>query len=258
MGVGREDHEERREARIDRLNARADKAHAESTAAYQRSKAVADRIPMGQPVLVGHHSEGRHRRDLARIDSAMRRSVDKGNEAARLAGAAEAAERNTAVSSDDPEALTKLRDKLAGMEAEREQIKRENRLARKGDEAVLAKLTHALRHTPYHDPRRGHPSYVLKNLGGNIRRVKQRIAELEARAGREPRECEIAGISIRENPDTNRVEVDLGRRASKEEYQTLKRHGFKWSRTNEVWQRLANESAWHNAQWVAKQIGGVA
>ena len=32
---------------------------------------------MGQPILVGHHSEGRHRRDLKRIDNNMRKSVEE-------------------------------------------------------------------------------------------------------------------------------------------------------------------------------------
>lgn len=33
----------------------------------EKARAISDRIPMGQPVLVGHHSEKRHRKDLSRI-----------------------------------------------------------------------------------------------------------------------------------------------------------------------------------------------
>ena len=33
-------------------------------------------IPFGQPILVGHHSERRHRRVIERADHAMRRSVE--------------------------------------------------------------------------------------------------------------------------------------------------------------------------------------
>ena len=29
-------------------------------------------VPLGQPILVGHHSEKRHRKDLTRIDDAFR------------------------------------------------------------------------------------------------------------------------------------------------------------------------------------------
>lgn len=43
----------------------------------EAGRAILDRIPMGQPVLVGHHSEGRHRRDLARADGHARRSYEQ-------------------------------------------------------------------------------------------------------------------------------------------------------------------------------------
>jgi hypothetical protein len=33
-------------------------------------------IPFGQPILVGHHSEGRARRDQGRIESGMRAGVE--------------------------------------------------------------------------------------------------------------------------------------------------------------------------------------
>ena len=36
---------------------------------------------MGQPILVGHHSERRHRRDLDRIDSHMRKSIEEDKKA---------------------------------------------------------------------------------------------------------------------------------------------------------------------------------
>lgn len=36
---------------------------------------------MGQPILVGHHSEGRHRKDLDRSWSAMGKSVEYSNKA---------------------------------------------------------------------------------------------------------------------------------------------------------------------------------
>jgi phospholipid N-methyltransferase len=38
--------------------------------------AIADNIPFGQPILVGHHSEKHARRDQARIECGMRRAVD--------------------------------------------------------------------------------------------------------------------------------------------------------------------------------------
>jgi hypothetical protein len=43
-------------------------------------------IPMGQPILVGHHSERRHRRDLERHDRNIRKAIEHGHNADRAAG----------------------------------------------------------------------------------------------------------------------------------------------------------------------------
>jgi len=37
--------------------------------------AIADNIPFGQPILVGHHSERRARRDAEKIENGMRKAV---------------------------------------------------------------------------------------------------------------------------------------------------------------------------------------
>ncbi|MGH7327645.1 MAG: DUF3560 domain-containing protein, partial [Polyangiaceae bacterium] len=49
-----------------------EEAGAASTAARER----ADRIPFGQPILIGHHSEKRHRRDLERIHRGHERAFE--------------------------------------------------------------------------------------------------------------------------------------------------------------------------------------
>jgi hypothetical protein len=53
--------------RAERLEARATRAA--QVAEHHRAAAgtIADAIPLGQPILVGHHSERRHRRDLDRL-----------------------------------------------------------------------------------------------------------------------------------------------------------------------------------------------
>ncbi|GGR41473.1 DUF3560 domain-containing protein [Streptomyces roseolus] len=66
-----------REARAERFGERADRAAGASKAAFAQARRIGSAIPFGQPVLVGHHSERRHRRDLARIDSSMRKGVEQ-------------------------------------------------------------------------------------------------------------------------------------------------------------------------------------
>ncbi|MEU3267904.1 DUF3560 domain-containing protein [Streptomyces bacillaris] len=82
--------EERAESRAERFEDRASRATASSDASYQRSKQISERFYMGQPILVGHHSEGRARRDHARMDNAMRKSIQEGERAKHWAQRAEA------------------------------------------------------------------------------------------------------------------------------------------------------------------------
>ena len=77
------------EERADRLEERATKHATAAASAHARVDAIASMIPFGQPVLVGHHSEGRHRRDLGRIESGMRTSIAENTAAERLHAAAE-------------------------------------------------------------------------------------------------------------------------------------------------------------------------
>jgi|SRR5664279_616218 len=87
---------ERDQERAERMHERANR-HAESAVEhYERSRALADRIPFGQPILVGHHSQARAERDASRIRRDMdlavthSESAEETREAARSAAGAEA------------------------------------------------------------------------------------------------------------------------------------------------------------------------
>ncbi|MDX3345926.1 ParB/RepB/Spo0J family partition protein [Streptomyces sp. ME02-6987-2C] len=85
------DREERAEDRADRYSDRAGRAAASSEARYQASKAISDHMT-GEPIKIGHHSEGRHRRDIERMDGHMRAWIQEGerstywSDRARVAG----------------------------------------------------------------------------------------------------------------------------------------------------------------------------
>lgn len=72
-------YERKQEARRERLLAAAERAEAQSEAAYKRAdlREEASGIPFGQPILVGHHSERRHRAAIKRADNAMRASIEE-------------------------------------------------------------------------------------------------------------------------------------------------------------------------------------
>lgn len=246
LGVGRADHEERRDRRIDRLTSRAAKARGNRDRLWNESK---QGLPeFGEPIKVGHHSEKRHRRAIQRAHAKGFKGLEEDRKAKSLAERASAAARNTAISSDDPEALTRLKEKLAGMEAERDEIKRKNRLARAG------KLSDA--ENPENPPhlrsiagKRVYPmrGYVLKNLGGNIKRVKERIETLSKREGREAREVSRGGVQVIENGDVSRVQIHHDEIPPKEHRVWLKKHGFRWARSEQAWQRQLGDTAWNTA-----------
>jgi hypothetical protein len=179
---------ERRERRAERLCEWAAKRAAKSEAAFDRAHDVAGQIPLGQPVLVGHHSERRHRRDLARIDAAMEAGVEHGRMADRMsqrAGNIEAA-LEASIYDDDPDAIERLRGRIAALEAERDRIKAYNASCRRGqpdpsllDERQRETLESVRRVAPYQIGKGGSfPSYALSNLSGNLARNRQRLARL--------------------------------------------------------------------------------
>ena len=147
--MARSDYNERQEAKRKRLEERAARAEKDSESASAKAARIASFIPMGQPILVGHHSEKRHRRDLERIDNGMRRAFEAQGEAAELRRRAEAVGTG-GVSSDDPEAVTKLQAKLADLERQQAWMKQVNAAWRKAgkpapnDEAGWKKDVEAL------------------------------------------------------------------------------------------------------------------
>lgn len=78
------------EERADRLEERADKAAGQASAKMGAFKSIHDNIPFGQPILVGHHSERRHRRDLERARNAANAACELSDKADGLRTAAEA------------------------------------------------------------------------------------------------------------------------------------------------------------------------
>ncbi|MBE0548355.1 MAG: DUF3560 domain-containing protein [Rubrivivax sp.] len=66
---------DRAEDRADRFDDYRDKRTDEAERATAQARRVADGIPFGQPILVGHHSERHARKDAERIQNGMRKAV---------------------------------------------------------------------------------------------------------------------------------------------------------------------------------------
>ncbi|MFK0296885.1 DUF3560 domain-containing protein [Streptomyces sp. NPDC090442] len=80
------------EQRVERFADRAGRAAAASQSARDASDRIGERFWMGQPILVGHHSERRARRDQERMHNAMRKSIAEGERAGYWASRAAAAD----------------------------------------------------------------------------------------------------------------------------------------------------------------------
>lgn len=271
------DYETRRQNRIARLNRSAEKLSAEGAARFESGRKALELIPFGQPILVGHHSERRDRNYRANADGKMRAGFElmkAGEDAARRAAAAE---ENTAISSDDPEALTKLRAKLAELEAEQERDKAVNKIVlpelRRGPEGAwearaIARLVEAglcasegeakVYTVKDFAGRYGVPNYRITNRNAEIRRVAKRIQELEKKAARPEQPAERYGeIEVSEDRGWNRVQIRFPDKPAPEVRAELKAYGFRWAPSADAWQRQASNNAWYFARQVARAASGV-
>jgi len=67
---------ERAEVKADRLEDLSTRRAQDGDRAQNAVHAIADGIPFGQPILVGHHSERHARKDAEKIEKGMRRAVE--------------------------------------------------------------------------------------------------------------------------------------------------------------------------------------
>lgn len=182
---------DRREARADRLDGWADKRETRGQASVDQARARAALIPFGQPMMPGHHS---YKGDVAyrgRIQSGYQRGFADLDKAESMRSRAEGirSQADHAIYSDDHDAVDKLRERIAGLEAERARIKAYNATCRKGapdlsllDEAQQTQLASALKYSAHACKGGAFPSYGLSNLSGNITKQRARLAQLEREA----------------------------------------------------------------------------
>ena len=237
---------------------KARQAKQEASDRYKASNAAVKHIPFGQPILIGHHSEKRHRNALSRSHSNMSKSVEASKKAEYYEQKA-AAVGNGGISSDDPDAIAKLETQLKDCQKLQVLMKAANKLVRKDDRQGLIELgyTEAAVNRLFEPDfmgRIGYPDYKLTNNNANIRRIKKRIEELQALSELETIEYGYDGLVILHNADINRVQLLFDEKPSKEMRSLLKSHGFRWSPKNTAWQRHLNNSGIWEANYVKNKF----
>jgi predicted RNase H-like nuclease (RuvC/YqgF family) len=171
---------DRREARADRLEEWAAKRETKAAADRADAHRKADMIPFGQPILVGHHSEGRDRNFRSGISAGFDRAHENSSKASDMASRAEniRAQTDQAIYTDDEDAAERLTEKIATLEAKRDEMKARNAAFKKEHKAELKAETNSyLRQQmmPF-------PSYRLTNLGATIRTAKKRLEQIQREA----------------------------------------------------------------------------
>lgn len=183
---------DRRMARADRLEEWADKRQVKADQAHEQADRMAAVIPFGQPILVGHYSEGRDRRYRDRIHGTYGKAIEHQHKADEMARKAEsirsAADR--AIYSDDIDAIERLEEKLADLEAQRGRIKAYNASCKKGtrdlgllDDAQREKVLSVAQHMPSSLGKQGQaPGFMLTNLSGTIATTRKRLEGMRSGA----------------------------------------------------------------------------
>ncbi|GHV91215.1 hypothetical protein AGMMS50268_17180 [Spirochaetia bacterium] len=264
--IGREDYEERKENRISRYEGRAADARSEADSQHKKAESLASVIPFGQPILVGHHSEGRHRAHLKKVEGAFRKSFEADDKAGYYLDKAETAKKNHAISGDNPEALDLYRKKLAGLQKAQEEMKAINAAFKKGGKDA-AKATmegfgysektmiNVLDTSKWFLQDKPFAPYALTNNNANIRTVKQKIEALEKLDVRESVEkITFQGGELVENEDVNRVQFIFDGKPGEEVRALLKSYGFRWAPSEGAWQRQRTLNAIHVSKRLISQI----
>lgn len=222
---GRSDYEERRKQRIERYKELSMKAQ-ERSSRYSNSNANRIlQIAPGQPILVGHHSEKKHRKLIKRAQDDIRKSIEEDNKSKFYKERVITAENSKVIYSDDPQAINKLKKKLERLENERASIKA-----------------------------REHSTWELTNIGATIRETKKRIERLEKLDNIDFKEINLENGKVIHNKEINRIQFLFDNIPDEETRKTLKSHGFRWSRYEKAWQREFNFNCIRATRSIVKEI----
>lgn len=160
------------------------------------------------------------------------------------------------IQSDDPEALTALREKLENLRSAQEIMKGVNAYYRKNNTLEgcslltpeqIIKLTADMARWGIKKP---FASYSLQNNNAKIKSTEARIKDLEAAKETGASETEYDGFTYVENADAVRVQFIFDSKPDEETRSILKNWGFRWAPSQGAWQRQLTA----NGKYAAKKV----
>lgn len=256
---------ERKATRLERAEELAAKNSREAESRRKLADKQSERFYMGQPILVGHHSEASARATQEKMHNNMSKSIELDKKAEYYANMAASITTSTAISSDDPDALEKLRIKLEKLEAQGEQYRTTNEAYRafkkKGLQALdgfelvgpLKKLVTTWM-PQYASDKAPIPPYMMSNLNGQMKQVKDRIARLEKMESLVDSEEVVNGAVIKSMPSENRVMIVFDGKPAQEVIDNLKTRGFRWAPSQSAWMRQYSTYALYEARTICEGL----
>ncbi|MBO4915327.1 MAG: DUF3560 domain-containing protein [Oscillospiraceae bacterium] len=239
------DYEQKKQNRIDRYREKADKARAQSDALFKQSEDMASVIPFGQPI---HGAADRRYRE--KIGAKMDQSLAASQKADYYEQKAEAAERNTAISSDDPDAIQKLTEKLEERQTLQTYMKNVNAYYRKyGTCRGMDGITDEQADKFDADVKSGlswgmpFPQYMLSNNNQEIHRIQNRLRRLKEAREDGYTGWEFDGGKVVANQEDNRLQIFFDDIPDASVRSDLKGRGFRWARSIGAWQRQLTYAA---------------
>ena len=209
---GRKDYNERKQMKKEKYQELADKSKANSKVYSEISDRIAY-ITNGQPILVDHYSAKKHIRDLKKMNRATDKAIEESEKSDYYENKIRNIENNTTISSDDPDAIQKLEEKLKALEKCKDSIKE-----------------------------REHKGWELSNINQQMRATRERIKELKELEEIQFEDIKFNGGKVINNKDINRIQIIFDSVPAEEIRDVLKHRGFKWSRSEKAWQRLYNKN----------------
>lgn len=168
------------------------------------------------------------------------------------------------IQSDDPNAIEKLREKICNAEVMQEHMKIVNAYYRKhktleGCDALndkeIREITASMARDWRTDPS-PFASYELTNNNANIRRMRERLEQLEKEKNTETKEHDINGIRVVENTEAMRIQLFFPGKPDDATRTLLKSNGFLWAPSVGAWQRQLTSNGRYACKMVLKQIAG--
>ena len=261
------------ESRKARMLAKAKHLRRMADVAYNKAKSMSDLIPFGQPIHIGHHSEGRDRRFRASIFKTygksfelLKRAETYEERASRVGGGG--------ISGLDPDALHLLRAKLQDEEKSHAAMKAANVIIRKGmpkEETVKKlvelgfgdKMAEELV-TPGRFGGLGFAGFSLTNSLARIKHTKDRISTLEKLEARKEETRDKTGGTtnymsgdgweIREDLEDMRYHVIFNGKPNARTREVLKSNAFKWSPNRNAWVRQITSGARYALETIKKHL----